>query len=54
MPYWGKIIGTVAGLATGKPWLAALGLILGHQFDIGFADIYDVDDAHLLIVTTAS
>ncbi len=38
MPYWGKIIGTVAGLATGKPWLAALGLILGHQFDIGFAD----------------
>ena len=37
MPYWGKIIGMMAGLATGKPWLAVLGLILGHQFDRGFA-----------------
>ena len=36
--YWGKIIGTVAGLATLKPWLAVLGLFLGHQFDRGFAD----------------
>ncbi len=35
--YWGKIIGTVAGLATLKPWIAVLGLILGHQFDRGFA-----------------
>ncbi len=37
MPYWGKIIGTMAGLATRQPWLALLGLILGHQFDRGFA-----------------
>ena len=36
--YWGKLVGTVAGLATGRPWLAALGLILGHQFDRGFAE----------------
>lgn len=40
MPYLGKIIGTVAGLATGRPWLALLGLILGHQFDRGFAEKY--------------
>jgi len=37
MPYWGKVIGTIAGLATGRIWLALLGLILGHQFDRGFA-----------------
>lgn len=37
MPYLGKVVGTVAGLATGLPWVAALGLILGHQFDRGFA-----------------
>lgn len=35
--YWGKIIGTLAGLATTKPLLGLLGLILGHQFDRGFA-----------------
>jgi DnaJ like chaperone protein len=38
MPYWGKVIGTLAGLATGRPWFALLGLILGHQFDKGFAE----------------
>lgn len=38
MTYWGKVAGTVAGLATGRPWIALLGLILGHQFDRGFAD----------------
>lgn len=38
MPYWGKIVGTLAGLATRNPWLAVLGLILGHQFDRGFAE----------------
>lgn len=38
MPYWGKVIGTVTGLATGKVWLAVAGLFLGHQFDRGFAD----------------
>lgn len=38
MPYLGKIIGTVAGLASGRPWIALLGFILGHQFDRGFAD----------------
>jgi len=38
--YWGKIIGSLAGLATLKPWFAVLGLFLGHQFDRGFADRY--------------
>ena len=38
MNYWGKVVGALAGLATGRPWLIALGLILGHQFDRGFAD----------------
>ncbi len=38
--YWGKIIGTLAGLATLKPALAILGLFLGHQFDRGFARRY--------------
>jgi len=37
-PVWGKLLGTVAGLATGKPLLALVGLVLGHQFDRGFAD----------------
>jgi DnaJ like chaperone protein len=40
MPYWGKVVGTVAGLATMRPWLALLGLLLGHQFDRGFARRY--------------
>jgi len=35
--YWGKIIGTLAGAATLKPWFVLLGLLLGHQFDRGFA-----------------
>jgi DnaJ like chaperone protein len=38
MPYWGKVVGAVAGLATGRPWIALIGLVLGHQFDRGFAD----------------
>lgn len=38
MPYWGKVVGVVAGLATGRPLLALLGLALGHQFDRGYAD----------------
>ncbi len=36
--YWGKVIGTLAGLATLKPWAALIGLIVGHQFDRGFAE----------------
>lgn len=36
--YWGKVIGTIAGLATLKPWAALVGFIVGHQFDRGFAD----------------
>lgn len=36
--YWGKIIGTLAGLATTRPLLAIAGLLLGHQFDRGFAE----------------
>jgi DnaJ like chaperone protein len=38
--YWGKIIGTLAGLATMRPWFVLLGLLLGHQFDRGFAARY--------------
>ena len=38
--YWGKIIGTLAGLALRNPWAALAGFILGHQFDRGFADRY--------------
>lgn len=38
MPFWGKVVGAVAGLATGKPWFALLGLLLGHQFDRGLAE----------------
>ena len=37
MPYWGKVIGSLAGFATGRPWMAIFGLILGHQVDRGFA-----------------
>lgn len=42
MPYIGKIIGTVAGLVTGRPWVALLGLILGHQYDRGFAERFSL------------
>ncbi len=38
--YWGKIIGTLAGLAMRNPWAALAGFILGHQFDRGFASRY--------------
>ena len=38
--YWGKIIGTAAGLVTLKPWFVLLGLFLGHQFDRAFATSY--------------
>jgi len=38
MYFWGKIIGTVSGLVTGRPWFILLGLLLGHQFDRGFAE----------------
>lgn len=38
MAYWGKLAGALAGLATGRLWLAIIGAILGHQFDRGFAD----------------
>ena len=38
--YWGKVIGTLAGLATTKPVFALLGLFLGHQFDRGFEARY--------------
>ena len=38
--FWGKIIGTLVGLATRQPWLALLGLFLGHQFDRGFTARY--------------
>ncbi len=38
--YWGKIIGTAAGLATLKPWFALIGLFVGHQFDRAFESGY--------------
>ena len=52
MTYWGKVVGTLLGIATGRPLLALLGLILGHQFDRGFADKFtkfgpDVSDRRL-------
>lgn len=37
-PFWGKLLGTAAGLATGRPLIGLLGLVLGHQFDRGFAE----------------
>ena len=40
--YWGKIIGTLAGLAVKNPWAALAGFILGHQFDRGFADRFRI------------
>ena len=40
--YWGKIIGTLAGLAMRNSWAALAGFILGHQFDRGFADRYRI------------
>jgi len=45
MPFWGKAVGTFAGLATGKPWFALLGLVLGHQFDRGFAERFSYSRA---------
>lgn len=36
MSHWGKVVGTVAGFAAG-PWFALLGLVLGDQFDRGYA-----------------
>lgn len=45
MPYWGKVVGTVAGLATGRVWMALVGLVLGHQFDRGFARYAGADGA---------
>ena len=38
--YWGKIIGTLAGAATLKPWFVLLGLGVGHWFDSRFAEGY--------------
>ena len=38
MNHWGKILGAIVGLATGKPFIVLLGLFLGHQFDRGFAE----------------
>lgn len=37
MNWWGKLTGGLAGLATGRPLLALLGVLLGHQFDRGYA-----------------
>lgn len=45
MPFWGKVLGSVAGLATGRPIVGLLGLLLGHQFDRGFAERFSVNDA---------
>lgn len=37
MTYWGKLVGGVAGLATGRWYAGLLGLVLGHQFDRGMS-----------------
>ncbi len=37
MYYWGKIIGGLAGLATGRLMFVLIGVLLGHQFDRGFS-----------------
>ncbi|MFK8051599.1 MAG: co-chaperone DjlA [Woeseiaceae bacterium] len=37
MNYLGKVIGGVAGLASGKWALVIFGVVLGHQFDRGYA-----------------
>ncbi len=44
-PIWGKLVGGAAGLATGRVWLGFLGLVLGHQFDRGFAERFRPSDA---------
>lgn len=38
--YWGKVIGTLLGLATLKPVFVLLGFLAGHQFDRGFTARY--------------
>jgi DnaJ like chaperone protein len=40
--YWGKIVGTLVGLATRNSWAAMAGFFIGHQFDRGFAARYKV------------
>jgi len=42
MYYWGKLIGGLAGLATGRFLFVALGVLFGHQFDRGFAARYSL------------
>ncbi|MEM1263763.1 MAG: co-chaperone DjlA [Pseudomonadota bacterium] len=37
MTYIGKMLGGLLGAVSGRWWLAALGVILGHQFDRGYA-----------------
>lgn len=37
-PMWGKVVGGFAGLATGQPLVGLVGVLLGHQFDRGFAE----------------
>ena len=38
MFYWGKIIGAILGLATGRLWMVLIGLLIGHQFDRRLAE----------------
>jgi DnaJ like chaperone protein len=40
MNFVGKIIGGLAGLATGRIGFVILGIVLGHQFDRGFSTRY--------------
>jgi len=40
MNYMGKLVGGLLGLATGRLWMVAIGIFLGHQFDRGFAQRY--------------
>ncbi|MEM7432017.1 MAG: co-chaperone DjlA [Pseudomonadota bacterium] len=38
--YWGKIIGLGVGLLSRNVWIAMAAVLVGHQFDRGFADRY--------------
>ena len=42
MYYWGKLVGGLAGLATGRFLFVALGVLLGHQFDRGITARYSL------------
>ena len=44
-PYWGKLLGGAAGFATGRLWLGLIGVLMGHQFDRGFAERFRTESS---------